>query len=99
MKINKDSEIFLGHFPDKPVLAGACMLQMVKEVLENALNTSLRLKKADQIKFLRIVDPSVVDMIDLKITWTALDVNLDINATLFSASLACFKLKGTFVNQ
>ena len=31
--INSDSEILKGHFPGHPVVPGACMLQITKEVL------------------------------------------------------------------
>jgi len=45
LDINKDCDIFNGHFPGHPVVPGACMLQIVKEVLEKALETSLTVKK------------------------------------------------------
>lgn len=57
LSINAESEILKGHFPGQPVIPGACMLQSVKNVLENVLKTSLRLKIADQLKFIAMIIP------------------------------------------
>ena len=32
--LNKDHEIFKGHFPGNPVTPGVCMMQIVKELTE-----------------------------------------------------------------
>ncbi len=50
LDINKDCDIFKGHFPGHPVVPGACMLQIVKDVLEEALKVSVRLKKGGSSK-------------------------------------------------
>ncbi len=39
--INKDHEIFTGHFPDNPVMPGVCMIQIIKELTEKALDLTL----------------------------------------------------------
>ena len=57
MQINEYHEILKGHFPGQPVLPGACMLQMVKDVLENTLVKRVQLQKATNIKFLQLIDP------------------------------------------
>lgn len=98
LELNKKNEILIGHFPDEPVLPGACMLQMVKEVLENTFNMPLRLKKADQIKFLGIIDAKVNNILQLTITYRSTDDhNVSITANLTLRKEICFKFKGTFV--
>lgn len=49
--------IFKGHFPDVPVLPGAIMMQMAKEILEESEQKSLIIKKVGQIKFLQMLNP------------------------------------------
>lgn len=49
--------IFKGHFPDVPVLPGAIMMQMAKEILEEIEQKSLIIKKVGQIKFLQMLNP------------------------------------------
>jgi len=95
--LNKDNDIFKGHFPGQPVLPGACMLQILKEVLEDALNKKFRLKKADQIKFLLSVDPGVSSGIKLSIAYVIEGDICAVTAVMHIAEGVCFKFKGSFV--
>jgi 3-hydroxyacyl-[acyl-carrier-protein] dehydratase len=98
IKLNKEDEIFKGHFPNQPVLPGACMLQILKEVLQSALNKKIRLKKADQMKFLSIVDPNVNNALQLNISYTKSESEILVNATMGNTAGANFKFKGIFLN-
>lgn len=98
LEINSDNEIFIGHFPSQPVLPGACMLQIVKEVLESTLNKSFRLKKADHIKFLKLIDPGVNNILQLTLSYRSVDNNnLDVTANLIAENDICFKFRGAFI--
>ena len=97
LQLNKGDEIFKGHFPNQPVLPGACMLQILKEVLEIATSKKIRLKKADQIKFLSIVDPGANDILQLNINYSLNENEIMVNATMSNANGTCFKLKGNFI--
>jgi 3-hydroxyacyl-[acyl-carrier-protein] dehydratase len=98
LDLNENNEIFIGHFPGEPVLPGACMLQMVKEVLESTLSMSLRLKKADQIKFLGLIDPGINSILQLNITYRSADKNnIDVTAILTAQKDICFKFRGSFI--
>ena len=100
LEINKDSEIFRGHFPGQPVLPGACMLQIVKEVLEGALKSPVQLKKADQVKFLAIIDPHINNLLQLKFTYNSTDnKHFDVIAGITSQDTVCFKFKGLFITK
>ncbi|HYM93874.1 MAG TPA: 3-hydroxyacyl-ACP dehydratase [Chitinophagaceae bacterium] len=100
LELNKRNKIFKGHFPGEPVLPGACMLQMVKEVLETTLNIPLRLKKADQIKFLGLIDPGINNILKLDITYrSADDNNVSVTASFTAQKEICFKFRGTFIAQ
>ena len=55
--INKDHEIFKGHFPAVPIVPGVCMLQMVKELLEERIRKPLQLTHSGNIKFLSVINP------------------------------------------
>jgi 3-hydroxyacyl-[acyl-carrier-protein] dehydratase len=95
--LNKEDDIFKGHFPDQPVLPGACMLQILKEVLETALNKKIRLKKADQLKFLALIDPTVINTLKLDISYVLAEDGLKVNAIMSSENGPCFKFKGDMV--
>jgi 3-hydroxyacyl-[acyl-carrier-protein] dehydratase len=96
--INTQSEIFKGHFPGQPVVPGACMLQVVKDVLQNALSTGFQLKKAGNLKFVSMIVPSLNDMIQLELTYKFIDdTTVSANAKLISNDVICFKFQGSFV--
>jgi len=89
--------IFEGHFPGQPVLPGACMVQMIKEILEQALNKSLRLTRADNLKFLVQVDPRNNNWLQANIKYNTDETSLKVNAELSTPAAVCFKLQGMFV--
>jgi 3-hydroxyacyl-[acyl-carrier-protein] dehydratase len=96
--INKNSDILKGHFPGHPIVPGACMLQITKEVLEEALNLSLRLKKADHLKFITMIDPANISNIQLEISCKyPEDETISIIARLSNPDIVYFKLKGSFI--
>ncbi|MCJ8210563.1 hypothetical protein MUY27_12665 [Mucilaginibacter sp. RS28] len=88
--------IFKGHYPTQPVLPGACMLQMIKEVLEQALDRQLQLIKAGQIKFLNMIDPEKNAEVGMLIKYIPEDNLLKVTATLTTADGAACKLQGMF---
>lgn len=96
--INQHSEIFKGHFPGQPVVPGACMLQLVKDGLETALEKSVMLKKADQVKFISMLTPGDEQEISLTIDHKPIDENtIMVTAGLTSNGATCFKLRGSFI--
>ncbi len=95
LEIDQANEIFAGHFPDQPVVPGACMLQTIKDVLADTLNTSLRLVKADNIKFLSLVTPSARNL-QLQIVYNLTETDIKVNASISFGDLVCMKLQATF---
>lgn len=96
LQLSGEHDIFKGHFPGQPVVPGACMLQIVKEILSAGLNTDFHLKKADNLKFIAPVDPRVTDDLQLKITYKTLDTGLQVNASMSANEVVCFKMQGVF---
>jgi len=98
LELDKNNDIFKGHFPGHPVLPGVCMLQMIKEVLGKTLTKHLMLTKADQIKFLRLIDPGVDNSLQVAITYTPGEYNqIKVTASIKALKEICFKFKGTFL--
>ncbi|OYT17815.1 MAG: 3-hydroxyacyl-ACP dehydratase [Bacteroidetes bacterium 4572_77] len=93
IEINPQSEIFKGHFPDVPVLPGVSMMHLVKELLEKALNRSLNVVSAKNIKFLQMVNPTITNTLDVLVN--ILDNQQDelsIKASLQSQDNTHFKM-------
>jgi 3-hydroxyacyl-[acyl-carrier-protein] dehydratase len=95
--IHPEHEIFKGHFPGKPVVPGVCMIQIVKELLEAALKTTLLFQKGHQVKFLQLWIPVKEEAITIHINWkAAIENGLQTNADFKKEDATIFKLSGIF---
>ncbi|MFA6714716.1 MAG: hypothetical protein WCS27_05030 [Victivallaceae bacterium] len=56
---------FKGHFPDKAIVPGVCLLEAVGILLEKVLGKKLKLEKVLSVKFLNIIQPD--ELINFKI--------------------------------
>jgi 3-hydroxyacyl-[acyl-carrier-protein] dehydratase len=95
--INAGHQIFAGHFPGQPVVPGVCMMQMVKEIMEEVLQKKLNLVKAHEMKFLAVIDPQQNNSIQTLLKYTPGESDsIAVTATLFKDELTHFKFKGVF---
>lgn len=94
--LNPAHEIFKGHFPGNPIVPGVCMMQMIKEVLENQLGKKLRLVKADNIKFLSFINPNEYPQFGLEIKMSTVDEQVKADAQLVNEGIVFLKFKGVF---
>src|SRR5476651_1818417 len=96
LELDVHNDIFNGHFPGHPVLPGACMVQIIKEVFEEVMETSYRLEKADNLKFLTLIDPQITNTLQLELSYIAEETGTKVNASLATHEEVAFKLQGTF---
>ena len=100
LQLNPRHSIFGGHFPDQPVVPGACLLQIVKEVTETILESELRLKTADHLKFIALIDPNKNSLLDMRLTYNKQDDGaVKVSANILQNTTICFKFNGLFVPQ
>ena len=59
LKVNKDHEIYKGHFPGRPVTPGVVLMQLFKEDAERIYDKKLQLVRADNVKFTAVFDPTI----------------------------------------
>ena len=98
LRINKGSDIFEGHFPGQPVVPGACILQLVKDVLEEALHAPILLQKAANIKFISMIIPADELTVTLHINYKITDEGgINVNAKLLANEVASFKLQADYI--
>ena len=100
IEINAQHEIFIGHFPNQPVVPGVCMMQIIKEIFESALAKKTNLINADQLKFLAVLDPSKNIIVHAQIKYAIENNNqIKVAASLFNESIIYFKMNAVFVFQ
>jgi len=91
---NEAHAIFKGHFPGQPVVPGVCMMEIVKELLQNQVGRQLMLHEARNVKFLQFITPGMEPLVH--INWKENDSSFNITATLRHGETVLFKLDGSF---
>jgi 3-hydroxyacyl-[acyl-carrier-protein] dehydratase len=97
LRVQAPHPIFDGHFPGRPVLPGACLVQLVEELAASVAGREVRLIRAGPVKFIAMIDP-IRDAI-IKITLTAKEQaagEWQITADGTNAGTTCFRFKGVF---
>jgi 3-hydroxyacyl-[acyl-carrier-protein] dehydratase len=96
VELNATHAIFKGHFPDNPVVPGVCLIQISKEVLEKLLDATTQLVQSSQVKFLAVVDPTVVSVLQVVLETKEQDGLISANAAISAGEKVFFKFKGVF---
>jgi 3-hydroxyacyl-[acyl-carrier-protein] dehydratase len=97
VELNAGHAIFNGHFPSQPVLPGACMVQMLREVLQKAQGHRLTMHKGSNIKFTSVIVPYANQQLTFNIQMKpAADGFLSVNSTLYAGEVASMKFSGTY---
>jgi 3-hydroxyacyl-[acyl-carrier-protein] dehydratase len=96
IKFNKEHRIFEGHFPGSPVVPGVCMIQIVRELMEDAWRTKLQVMSGDNIKFLAVINPNETPEVQASVQFISRDEIVEVQASLFLEQVTYFKFKGTF---
>lgn len=94
--INPEHDIFRGHFPGQPVVPGVCMVQIVKELLEQQTGQKLLLRKGHQLKFLQLLVPAAAEEIEVNLSWKEENGQYPCTADFKKNGEAVFKLSGLF---
>lgn len=58
LKINKEHEIYNGHFPGRPVTPGVVLMLLFKEEVQRLSGKTLQLVRANNVKFTAVFDPT-----------------------------------------
>ena len=89
--------IFDGHFPGRPVLPGACLVQLVAELAASVAGGEVRLIRAGQVKFITMVDPVRDGSVAMTLAGKELAAGeWQITAEGINAGAVCFRFKGVF---
>lgn len=89
--------VYDGHFPGNPVVPGVCLIQMIKEVIEHHVSREFLLSRADEVKFMSLVNPEKNGVLDMEITLTAMDDNATrANVIVRAGETVSLKFRGMF---
>lgn len=96
VELNREHEIFKGHFPEIPVVPGVCTIQMIKEILCELAKENIMLIHGNMIKLHNPINPdnNLFLNIDLTIKYES-DI-IQISAEVYFESLKFCSFRGEF---
>ncbi len=97
LQLNPDHPVYKGHFPGNPVVPGVCQIQMIREIMEDWVGSSLKLTSSDVIKFPSMIVPVANQAISFTLNIKDLpDHQWSVNATIHDAETTFMKFRGVF---
>ncbi len=94
--LNADHSIYEGHFPDRPITPGVCLVEIIKEIIMIASHKKLQLYQCNHIKFVQMVDPKKTPWIDISIQYGLQGRQIGASATVRKDEVIFCKFMGTF---
>ena len=99
IELNPEHDVFKGHFPNNPVTPGVCMLQILKELTEQATNTNLFIKECSNVKFMALINPEVNPVLAISIDINPLEENFKIKASASFDQTVALKVSALLTQQ
>ncbi|ESU19924.1 beta-hydroxyacyl-(acyl-carrier-protein) dehydratase, FabA/FabZ [Flavobacterium cauense R2A-7] len=95
--LNNQHAIFKGHFPGNPVTPGVCMMQIIKELSQEIVGSSLFMTSSSNVKFMALINPEINPVLKLELEISGdLDSEIKVkNTTIFDETVA-LKLSNTY---
>jgi 3-hydroxyacyl-[acyl-carrier-protein] dehydratase len=98
IELDPNHPLFEGHFPGNPILPGVCTVQIIRELLEQSVQKSLRMTKAGNIKYLGFVNPFTMPVLTFQFQIKPADgTNISCSATVSAQGVSVCSFKGEFL--
>lgn len=79
ISFSKDHPVFKGHFPGNPIVPGVVQVQIIKDLLEHNLERKLFMNQTKFIKFLNVINPLEVGVVNFEIMFSSHQMENDIS--------------------
>ncbi len=97
IELNPAHAIFKGHFPGNRITPGVCMIQIVKESIEQLTSKKLTLLNGTNLKFMAILNPEEHPVVTIHISIREKEDQLvHADSSIFSGATTFFIFKGSF---
>ena len=73
IELNPKHPIYQGHFPGHPVVPGVCLLQLIKECIEDIRQQKLQIAQVSSCKFLSAINPIETPHISVALTFKEIE--------------------------
>ena len=97
--LNKEHQVYEGHFPAMPVVPGVCTLQTIKECAEEIIGGKMRYAEISNCKFSAMIVPTQTQEVEIAINLQPEEENFIIKATVKSQEANFLTLKATMIKE
>jgi 3-hydroxyacyl-[acyl-carrier-protein] dehydratase len=94
---NPKSQIFRGHFPDRPVCPGVCSIEMILECCEKVVNRKMRLTDVKKCRFTHVATPLSTPQVSVGINISPTSEGCEIRARIYHEDTVFADFTGTGV--
>jgi len=95
--VDENHEILKAHFPNFPIVPGACLIDCAKDIVETYFKSTYRLISVKNVKFLQIVNPQKISNLQYLCAHQEVDGELRVNYTISSKDELVSKLSLVFI--
>ena len=95
----RENQIFQVHFPELPILPGACLVQMSKEFIEENLQQKIQIIQFKNLKFLKTINPDEFPEITICFSYKQNENNYLASITYEKDEHLFCKLEYPFITQ
>lgn len=99
IELNPEHDVFKGHFPNNPIAPGVCMLQILKELTEQATQTNLFIKECSNVKFMALINPEINSVLKIIIDTNKVEENFKIKASASFNETIALKVNALLTQQ
>ena len=100
VQLHEEHPIFEGHFPGNPVTPGVCMIQIIKEIVQEYLNMKLFIKGISNVKFTALINPNINAELLLELSIVQIDGVVKVkNISKFVDGTIALKYNSTFIER
>jgi 3-hydroxyacyl-[acyl-carrier-protein] dehydratase len=87
LRLDSEHSIYRDHFPGNPVTPGACIIQMVKELVAENVVCPLFLQKIVKVRYFKAINPVDNAVINISLNIFEKEENYNVFATVFSGNV------------
>lgn len=99
IELNSDHSVFDGHFPGNPVMPGVCMIQIIKELVEEKLNQKLFLQQVSNVKFMTLINPLVNNKLSVNFTIEEESNWVKVRSSISFLDTVALKMNNIYIKQ
>ena len=97
IQLNPEHTLYRGHFPHQAVVPGVMQIQIIKELMEAALESALMMKEVIVAKYIRLATPNENKELQIQIEYKFTETGeYLVNAVITNGMITYSKLKARF---